>query len=346
MINFISTERLKSYEIILRITDEQQKIMAYQWSKSLVSSILPALQCVEVTLRNAIDYNVMNNKPRAGKFTHDTLWFKSLAEYHSRKSHQNKNRVQRRKLNKGEITRQEYDDKIIKISHEKSWEEKEILKTIRKIKRLKNTTPNHDDIISGLTFGFWTNLLSDTYEDQSQEQLWPNLIDKVFPNLPETITNLPKNEQRGVIESRVNSIRDLRNRIFHHEPIWKFFNSDADGKTDYGDPVYGVNASLSILNKVYSDLLDIISWMSSDRLDTLTKHNTTVSFLTLCTKDGLNSYIKPDKLQHSYNKSQAKRNKKQIKTLVTEQNSIIRITKNEETLFFIDKRNIAIIDLI
>lgn len=346
MLNLISSERLKSYEKILKITDEQQKIMAYQWSKGLVSSILPALQCLEISLRNAINYNVINNKPRAGKFTNDDFWFKSLSQYHTRKTQQNQIRKQNTRLRKNEITSQKHAEIIKQIRREKSWEEREILKTEVKLRRLKGTAPSHDDIISGLTFGFWTNLLSKSYEDASQEQLWPNLINEIFPNLPDIITCKTKAEQREYVEKRIKYIRDFRNRIFHHEPIWKFFNSDDSGKTNYRDPIYGVNASLSILNKVYNDILEIISWMSLDRLNTLRKHDTTVAFLTLCTKDGLNSYIKPENLKYSYNKSQVKRRKKQIKKSVIEENSIIRITKDEETLLFIDKRNIAIIDLI
>jgi hypothetical protein len=40
------------------------------------------------------------------------------------------------------------------------------------------------DLISGLSFGFWTNLLDKRYE----QNLWPRLLKVVFPYLPRSIT--------------------------------------------------------------------------------------------------------------------------------------------------------------
>ncbi len=67
-----------------------------------------------------------------------------------------------------------------------------------------------DRIIAALNFGFWTSLLDRAYE----RQLWPRLLAQVFPSMPRTL----RTRQR--LASRFNQIRRLRNRVFHHEPIW------------------------------------------------------------------------------------------------------------------------------
>ncbi len=65
-------------------------------------------------------------------------------------------------------------------------------------------------IIAELNFGFWTSLFDKRYE----QTLWPFLIKASFPHMPKTIRT------RKNLSKRFNKIRLLRNRIFHHEPIW------------------------------------------------------------------------------------------------------------------------------
>ena len=65
-------------------------------------------------------------------------------------------------------------------------------------------------IIPELTFGFWTSLFDVRYE----KILWPWLLKPVVPNMPRHI-RIRKN-----LSKRLNRVRTLRNRIFHHEPIW------------------------------------------------------------------------------------------------------------------------------
>jgi hypothetical protein len=70
----------------------------------------------------------------------------------------------------------------------------------------KEITPGR--IISELSFGFWTSLFDVKFE----MTLWKSLR-LAFPNCPKQI------RQRKTMSSKFNSIRKLRNRIFHHEAI-------------------------------------------------------------------------------------------------------------------------------
>ncbi len=90
------------------------------------------------------------------------------------------------------------------------------------IDRLKGTrvpfTPGR--LVAELNFGFWTYLFDSEYGYVSPKSpgLWPRLIDQVFPNMPDAQA-LPR--RRGDLASRFADIVQLRNRAFHHEPIWK-----------------------------------------------------------------------------------------------------------------------------
>jgi len=60
-------------------------------------------------------------------------------------------------------------------------------------------------VVAELNFGFWTGLLGPKYTD-----LWRNHLVKAFSR---------RTVQRAEVQIRLNSIRKLRNRVAHHEPI-------------------------------------------------------------------------------------------------------------------------------
>lgn len=65
-------------------------------------------------------------------------------------------------------------------------------------------------VVAELTFGFWTSLLDVRYE----QVLWPVLLRAAFPHMPRRIRT------RHYLSGHLNAIRRLRNRVFHHEPVW------------------------------------------------------------------------------------------------------------------------------
>ena len=66
-------------------------------------------------------------------------------------------------------------------------------------------------IVAELTFGFWTFLLNKKYEFR----LWNPHDHLLFPNA------IPHNRNIKIIREEFTKIRQLRNRIAHHEPINK-----------------------------------------------------------------------------------------------------------------------------
>ena len=64
--------------------------------------------------------------------------------------------------------------------------------------------------VADLSFGFWISLFDSRYDGI----LWPDLLRPVFPTTPRS--------QRSykTILRRLEEVRRLRNRVFHHEPVW------------------------------------------------------------------------------------------------------------------------------
>lgn len=65
-----------------------------------------------------------------------------------------------------------------------------------------------DDMIAALSFGFWVAALAPRY----YPAIWSKWLPYAFPNLPDT------HNHRDVY-AVANKVLDLRNRIFHQEPL-------------------------------------------------------------------------------------------------------------------------------
>lgn len=76
-------------------------------------------------------------------------------------------------------------------------------------------------VIADLKFAFWQQMLKANQE----RPLWNGYLFTAFPNLDRTLS---VRDNRETVYQRVDKIRELRNRIAHHEPI---FNRDL--KDDY-----------------------------------------------------------------------------------------------------------------
>jgi hypothetical protein len=73
-------------------------------------------------------------------------------------------------------------------------------------------------LVAELRFGFWTSLFDVRYEQS--RVLWPRLLGAQLldPSSPRSIRS------RKQLSPLLNRMRLLRNRVFHHEPIWHWSN--------------------------------------------------------------------------------------------------------------------------
>ena len=72
---------------------------------------------------------------------------------------------------------------------------------------------NLGDIIVELKFSFWQSMLTQRHH----ERIWKPNFQRVFPGAP---TCSPTGTQIRRLHKEVNEIRDFRNRVAHHEPIF------------------------------------------------------------------------------------------------------------------------------
>ena len=82
------------------------------------------------------------------------------------------------------------------------------------IQRTKGYPAKHEDVLARLGFGFWVACFHKRYVPG----LWnrgKNPLASIFPNMTPTLRT------RELVFARLRTIKALRNRIAHHEPIWK-----------------------------------------------------------------------------------------------------------------------------
>ena len=145
---------------------ETRAFAAYAWNIALCESLYPALNGLEIVLRNSI------HDAATAEFRNDQ-WFNQLRLSKSRdaihRAHQELNRI-----------------------------------------RSQGGLITAGELVAQLNFGFWIGLFDSRYE----QQLWPSLLRPVFPHMPRRL------RQRSELARRLHRIRLIRNRVFHHEPLW------------------------------------------------------------------------------------------------------------------------------
>ncbi len=242
----LSTPRFATYQLpILGGTSPEQCLGVYLWNKQLASAFLPALQIVEISLRNAIHQayvaslylDIENNHPQ-------NTWDAKKAE-----------------------ARGWFITTFTEKRNRLAWQQIKMAKD-RLIIDKKPLTP--ENILPKLTFGFWVSLVKNSFDVQktSYLTLWPNLRGSVFPYALDSVTNTPLSINS--IGNTLQDINKIRNRLSHHEPLWR--HKDAYQVEDI------INA---VINK-YDLCLKVIGWINPSNLKLLSLIDNNTKMAELC----------------------------------------------------------------
>ncbi|MDC9623095.1 Abi family protein [Xenorhabdus sp. XENO-7] len=230
----LSASRFATYQSpILGGTSSEQCLGIYLWNKQLASVFLPALQVIEISLRNAIhqSYIQYEEKRIENKFA-SHVWEEK----------------------KSKIDRSWFVTTFTQQNNPGAY--KGIQAAVKQLdKEKKPHTP--ENIIAKLTFGFWVSMVRNEFDVQKNAYLvlWPYLRGLVFPNALNTQTGRPLSINS--IGNELKEINKIRNRLSHHEPLWR------DQKA------YQVE---DIINKViehYERCLKVIYWINPSNLKLL-----------------------------------------------------------------------------
>lgn len=165
-----------------------------------------------------------------------------------------------------------------------SQESKNIIS--RAIEKAENEciNPSSDDVIARTTLGFWVYMMDSPYRNtQNGSFLWtPDIKAKVFPHAKN-----PWGADLTVaaIFDECQKLLKLRNRLFHHEPIWKKHNCNS------------LQKAVNNVEKDYKFLLKILGFMSKAKHDLVFSIGSPSKFYERCTLDTIHeiiNHIKPE----------------------------------------------------
>lgn len=184
----------------------------YSWSQAVAAGLLPLFADFEVSLRNSLHKALSNNYGNSDSSdwmipVKNPKFFanRTLPEYVSPHS-------------MGQRTIRDILSLIEKIQGKKG--------------RRYIVTP--DDIVAGLSFGFWEVLINSLDHRTHAKGLQESILSLVFSHAPVTTKGIYGD---FVFKERVVQllarIRDARNRVGHHDSLWTLPEFDEHGKTGF-----------------------------------------------------------------------------------------------------------------
>ncbi|MFM6201138.1 MAG: Abi family protein, partial [Dolichospermum sp.] len=223
-----SEARLSTY-LITTNQDKLEALQLYKLNMRLSESLYSFLCIFEITLRNRISNILVQEfgdnwfEEKAGK------WLNGKATTEWQDKNKNGNTQRKRLLQQIDKAKEEINKQNKKINNPQ----------YHKLITSDTLTPE-------LNFGFWTEIMGPEYD----KIIWliqkNRYIKDVFPDTP-TNLNLAREIQR--IRRILNQIRLIRNRVFHHEPV---FNTK--------------KLSFNELLTTYKDAKELLGWLSKDAL--------------------------------------------------------------------------------
>ncbi|WP_439256558.1 hypothetical protein [Lonepinella sp. BR2271] len=127
------------------------------------------------------------------------------------------------------------------------------------VRQATSTLPQNasrNDVISRLTLGFWVYMLDADYRNTSLDcYIWsPDIQSNVFPYAYSPLNPKLKMSVKAIFDN-FQRVLDLRNRLFHHEPIWKAHHCNSHQK------------AINNILKNYTFLKNVLKWLSQENYD-------------------------------------------------------------------------------
>jgi len=289
-----SAARLSSYPQHLGTTNAAEAYGAYMWSMAVSTAFSPVIHALEVGFRNVLNHELSSH--------YGNDWFQQWV-----------------------IT----DANALRASgkialNQKSTGERLISDAIKKI--TKRDFPNGapptyrpawQRVLAEMTFGFWVNFLVKRFWDVNHKtKLWPNHTVAVFPGAP------PSMGAVGALYSAFTEMVDIRNRIHHHEPLWKHHT------------VNSCSDALTYLNGQLASALTKLDYLGRGQRSALEKYGVIAAIEELCKPSAFNRFVGRD---IGYSKTY-KRTKKDL--------GLLRKNANDSDCVWVTSENGKVVQLV
>jgi len=230
----ITNERLNSYAAVFQHSDDMELVGAYLWNARVCAALYPLLTAAEVTLRNAIDTALSKN---LGHF----WWVRSKLHYRSFSPNGSKPFVV-------EAVQKNFSKAANQVKRDKKERYNDA-----------KARPTHHEIIAKTEFSTWEFTLDD--EIMGPNLIWPKHLGSVFRG------EWPTSKASKLLRTTkdlVKTTREFRNRVSHHEPVWKRYGvcSESDAIEHLREKISRIMQLIALISSEKEQLIIRNGWLS------------------------------------------------------------------------------------
>lgn len=268
----ISQPRLSSYRTFFKPKDESALYGLYCWNEALSSCFMRLIGVLEISMRNrfhtALSSQIWVQGTSVGSVTAND-WYNQLPL-----STKSVNQIQ-------------------KMTHERNR---------AGLLLPKINPPSSNQVIAGLTYGFWSKLLDVSHDNNKSKLDWGQILVNIVPNHHQkTADYWRKQAHQDALYARIELVGDLRNRVAHFEPIWKLKELKEEKRGRKGQPTPATIASapstpseaVKRLEELYRRTSQLLYWLSEERAADFMDSETNHFAHYLMTDDALDRYQQP-----------------------------------------------------
>lgn len=239
MHSHLTAARLGTLQSFFNTRTDTDLLGCYAWTQAVGASLLPILGDLEVSLRNALHRGLSQYYANVDSFA----WM--LKTRPNPANSRTPNHWHKLKPNTSD----------------------EIQRAVEKIQKRKGNV-TVDDIVAKLSFGFWETIIKGLRHTSHPTGMQEKVLAFAFPNAPDQAA-IPYNSAAFInrLANLLYQIRDVRNRIGHHDQIWKTPEFDPHGRLGFipRRPRHAVN-SLQLLSERIAWLAGWIDPLITDHI--------------------------------------------------------------------------------
>ncbi|ATB11270.1 MULTISPECIES: Abi family protein [Enterobacteriaceae] len=253
----LSAPRIGTYENFFVDHTEEEIYGVYIWNKVLCGAIYPLLQAVEITIRNTINNAAVS---KFGPYWHELIdhvpHFSGSDDYNYTNLKSNFEEAR------------------------KNWLRKENKRRLSAglVKLPNNHKPDFNCVVAETDFSTWEFALHSCFYKLSpptgSKFLWPLLLTSVFENWPYQSSQ----DTRNAVFGLVSELRPFRNRLSHHEPLWK------------GVGITNEVEALNFINKKIDSVEKLLQIISTDKIEFIRSKKIISKAKSLATKEALDIF--------------------------------------------------------
>jgi len=306
----LTVTRLNALEVFFQATSARDLYGCYAWTQAVGAALLPILGDLEVTLRNAIHRGLSQYYGGADSFE----WMLKTRPNPSSPA----DPTSWHKLN--------------------SHTQKDVLGASEKVRQRKGKgNVTLDDIVAKVAFGFWDTIIKGLTHKSHPVGMQARVLAVAFPNAPDLLTT-GYGDRAFVVRmgDLLYQMRDVRNRIGHHDSIWKIAEFDAHGRRGFVPrrPRHTVNS----LRLLADQIVWLVGWIDP-KISLYIKESRHWWYLqSLLTKDTLTAFRRGGGRGDIYTPITGKvpgyKNQVRVKKRAATHDAVLRIIKRSQAKSF------------